>query len=81
MKRKEHGGGIEESAHSQALEFMSRDNKRKALPAKKTGACHKYGKQGHWIAECHLRIQEDANKTDSSAHTSRKNKSLAIIFS
>ena len=62
LKRKEQGGGIEGSAHSQAQAFMSRDNKRKARPVKKTGACHKCGKQGHWIAECPSRIQEDAGR-------------------
>ena len=62
MKRKEQGGGIEGSAHSQAQAFMSRDNKRKARPVKKTGACHKCGKQGHWIAECPSRIQEVAGR-------------------
>ena len=29
---------------------------------KKTGACHKCGKQGHWIVECPSRIQEDAER-------------------
>uniref|UniRef100_A0AAV1V3B1 Polyprotein n=1 Tax=Peronospora matthiolae TaxID=2874970 RepID=A0AAV1V3B1_9STRA len=62
MKRKEQGGGIEGAAHGQAQAFMSRDNKRKARPAKKTGACHNCGKQGHWIAECPSRIQEDADR-------------------
>uniref|UniRef100_A0AAV1U9F8 CCHC-type domain-containing protein n=1 Tax=Peronospora matthiolae TaxID=2874970 RepID=A0AAV1U9F8_9STRA len=62
MKRKEQGGGIEGAAHDQAQAFMSRDNKCKARPAKKTGACHNCGKQGHWIAECPSRIQEDAGR-------------------
>uniref|UniRef100_A0AAV1ULL7 CCHC-type domain-containing protein n=1 Tax=Peronospora matthiolae TaxID=2874970 RepID=A0AAV1ULL7_9STRA len=41
---------------------MSRDNKRNGRPGKKTGACHKCGKQGHLIAECPSRIQEDAER-------------------
>ena len=59
MKRKEQDGGIEGAAHHQ---FMSRDNKRKRRPVKKTGACHNCGRQGHWIAECPSRIQEDAEE-------------------
>uniref|UniRef100_H3H9J2 CCHC-type domain-containing protein n=1 Tax=Phytophthora ramorum TaxID=164328 RepID=H3H9J2_PHYRM len=41
---------------------MTRDNKRKGRPVKKTGACHNCGKQGHWIAECPSRIQNDAER-------------------
>uniref|UniRef100_A0AAV1UUE6 CCHC-type domain-containing protein n=1 Tax=Peronospora matthiolae TaxID=2874970 RepID=A0AAV1UUE6_9STRA len=62
MKRKEQGGGVDGAAHSQGQAFMSRDNKRKARPAKKTGACHTCGKQGHWIVECPSRIQKDAER-------------------
>uniref|UniRef100_A0AAV1V6I0 CCHC-type domain-containing protein n=1 Tax=Peronospora matthiolae TaxID=2874970 RepID=A0AAV1V6I0_9STRA len=62
MKRNEQCGGIKGAAHGQAQAFMPRDNKRKARPAKKTGACHNCGKQGHWIAECPSRIQEDADR-------------------
>ena len=62
LKRKEQGGGFDGAAHSQAQAFMSRDNKRNGRPVKKTRACHKCGKQGHWIAECPSRIQEDAER-------------------
>ena len=61
-KRKEQGGGVEGAVHGQAQAFMSRDSKRKARPAKKTGACHNCGKKGHSIAECPSRIQEDAER-------------------
>ena len=60
LKRKEKGGIFDGDAHSQPQAFMSRDNKRNGRPAKKTGACHKCGQQGHWIAECPSRIQGDA---------------------
>uniref|UniRef100_A0AAV1TL77 CCHC-type domain-containing protein n=1 Tax=Peronospora matthiolae TaxID=2874970 RepID=A0AAV1TL77_9STRA len=62
LKRKEQGGEVYGSVHGQAQAFMSRDNKRNGRPGKKTGACHKCGKQGHWIAECPSRIQEDAER-------------------
>uniref|UniRef100_A0AAV1U2G3 CCHC-type domain-containing protein n=1 Tax=Peronospora matthiolae TaxID=2874970 RepID=A0AAV1U2G3_9STRA len=62
MKRKEQGGGVDGFVHGQAQAFMSRDNKRNGRPGKKTGACHKCGKQGQWIAECPSRIQEDAEQ-------------------
>uniref|UniRef100_A0AAV1VDM7 CCHC-type domain-containing protein n=1 Tax=Peronospora matthiolae TaxID=2874970 RepID=A0AAV1VDM7_9STRA len=62
LKRKEQGGGVDGSVHGQAQAFMSRDNKRNGRPGKKTDACHKCGKQGHWIAECPSRIQEDAER-------------------
>ena len=29
---------------------------------KKTGACHNCGKQGHWIADCPSRVQNDAER-------------------
>ncbi|KAG3230570.1 hypothetical protein PI124_g24332 [Phytophthora idaei] len=60
MKRKEQGGGVDGAAHGQA--FMTRDNKRRGRPVKKTGACHNCGKQGHWIAECPSRVQNDAER-------------------
>uniref|UniRef100_H3H7L8 CCHC-type domain-containing protein n=1 Tax=Phytophthora ramorum TaxID=164328 RepID=H3H7L8_PHYRM len=41
---------------------MTRDNKRKGRPVKKTGACHNCGKQGHWIAECPSRVHNDAER-------------------
>ena len=62
LKRKEQGGGVDGSAHGQAQAFISRDSKRNGRLVKKTGACHKCGKQGHWIAECPSRIQEDAER-------------------
>ncbi|TYZ64328.1 hypothetical protein PybrP1_002784, partial [[Pythium] brassicae (nom. inval.)] len=56
MKRKEqHGEG---AASEQA--FVS-NAMRKGHPAKKTGACRHCSKQGHWIAECPLRNQENIN--------------------
>ncbi|KAG3215583.1 Retrovirus-related Pol polyprotein from transposon TNT 1-94 [Phytophthora cactorum] len=60
MKRKEQGGGVDGAAHGQA--FMTRDNKRRGRPVKKTGACHNCGKQGHWIAECSSRVQNNAER-------------------
>ena len=39
-----------------------KDAKRKGRPVKKTGACHNCGKQGHWIADCPLRVQNDADR-------------------
>uniref|UniRef100_H3H9V6 CCHC-type domain-containing protein n=1 Tax=Phytophthora ramorum TaxID=164328 RepID=H3H9V6_PHYRM len=63
MKRKEQGGGgVDGAAHGQGQAFMTRDNKRKGRPVKKTGACHNCGKQGHWIAECPSRVQNDAER-------------------
>ncbi|GMF61456.1 unnamed protein product [Phytophthora fragariaefolia] len=62
MKRKEQGGGVDGTAHSQGQAFMTRDNKRRGRPVKKTGACHNCGKQGHWIAECPSRDQNDAER-------------------
>uniref|UniRef100_H3H9Q4 Integrase catalytic domain-containing protein n=1 Tax=Phytophthora ramorum TaxID=164328 RepID=H3H9Q4_PHYRM len=63
MKRKEQGGGgVDGAAHGQGQAFMTRDNKRKGRPVKKTGACHNCGKQGHWIAECSSRVQNDAER-------------------
>uniref|UniRef100_H3H9Z9 CCHC-type domain-containing protein n=1 Tax=Phytophthora ramorum TaxID=164328 RepID=H3H9Z9_PHYRM len=63
MKRKEQGGGgVDGAAHGQGQAFMTRDNKRKGRPVKKTGACHSCGKQGHWIAECPSRVQNDAER-------------------
>uniref|UniRef100_A0AAV1V0D7 Retrovirus-related Pol polyprotein from transposon TNT 1-94-like beta-barrel domain-containing protein n=1 Tax=Peronospora matthiolae TaxID=2874970 RepID=A0AAV1V0D7_9STRA len=62
LKRKEQGGGVDGSLHGQAQAFMSRDNKRNGRPGRKTGGCHKCGKQGHWIAEYTSRIQEDAER-------------------
>uniref|UniRef100_H3H4T3 CCHC-type domain-containing protein n=1 Tax=Phytophthora ramorum TaxID=164328 RepID=H3H4T3_PHYRM len=63
MKRKEQGGGgVDGAAHGQGQAFMTRDNKRKGRPVKKTGACHNCGKQGHWIAECPSRAQNDAER-------------------
>uniref|UniRef100_H3H9D2 CCHC-type domain-containing protein n=1 Tax=Phytophthora ramorum TaxID=164328 RepID=H3H9D2_PHYRM len=63
MKRKEQGGGgVDGAAHGQGQAFMVNNNKRKGRPAKKTGACHNCGKQGHWIAECPSRVQNDAER-------------------
>ncbi|CEG41910.1 gag-pol polyprotein [Plasmopara halstedii] len=58
IKRKEQGG--DGAAPEQA--FMMKDAKRKGRPAKKTGACHNCGKQGHWIAECPSRVQNDTDR-------------------
>uniref|UniRef100_H3H994 CCHC-type domain-containing protein n=1 Tax=Phytophthora ramorum TaxID=164328 RepID=H3H994_PHYRM len=63
MKRKEQGGGgVDGAAHGQGQAFMVNNNKRKGRPVKKTGACHNCGKQGHWIAECPSRVQNDAER-------------------
>ena len=58
MKRKEQGGNG--AASYQA--FMMKDAKRKGRPVKKTGACQNCGKQGHWIADCPSRIQNDEER-------------------
>ena len=58
MKRKQQGGNG--AAACQA--FMIKDAKRKRRPVKKTGACHNCGKQGHWIADCPSRVQNDAER-------------------
>ncbi|CEG43591.1 gag-pol polyprotein [Plasmopara halstedii] len=58
MKRKEQGG--DGAAPGQA--FMMKDAKRKGRPAKKTGACHNCGKQGHWVADCPSRVQNDTER-------------------
>ncbi|CAH0473643.1 unnamed protein product [Peronospora belbahrii] len=66
MKRKEQGGGAEGTAQGQA--FMTSDNnKRRRRPEKKkVGACNYCDKQGHWIAECPSRIQDNNNNQQRS---------------
>ncbi|CAI5721930.1 unnamed protein product [Peronospora destructor] len=64
MKRKEHGGGSNGSAHGQDQAIMTGDHsKRKGgRPAEKVGGYHYCGEQGHWIAKCPVRIRENTKR-------------------
>ena len=61
---------------------MTRDNKRKGRPVKKTGACHHCGKVGHWIAECPQRVQVGAERYRSQrANVAQDDDSRDYLFS